>query len=288
MYRLFCIAMLLASCFATSANARDNSSATPRDGDKPSVSDPPLQESSRNRTAVRGKSDHGNEGGKVKGGSVRMAKEPKQAVLFQDDYEGRAEPGEKYFVPQRMLDGWHVVDGVLIGDQVCDDHGSVIRTDVPFNDVEIEFDFQFNGGSRFNLVIDDDDEKSVHAGHLCRVSVSKKDLKISDDKTGGMNLEIRKRRQDPSLSVDAKATLEKRLAATQSNVPVQVQPGQWHTLRVRIKGDRMSALLDGKLSASLQSPGIDHATKKELGFTVIGGKVSFDNLKVVKRSLSAN
>ena len=84
-----------------------------------------------------------------------------------------------------------------------------------FKDIDIEFDFRFNGGTRFNFVLDDQNEKSVHSGHICRVSISPKMVSVSDDKTGSMNLEVRTQRQDKDLSDEGKAALEATLAATQ-------------------------------------------------------------------------
>ena len=59
-----------------------------------------------------------------------------------------------------------------------------------FDDVDIQFNFRFGDGKSFNFVIDDANEKSVHAGHICRVSIIPKYLRIGDDKTGSMNLEV--------------------------------------------------------------------------------------------------
>ena len=95
-------------------------------------------------------------------------------VVFSDDYEGRAEIGEEYTTARGHEGSWSVVDGVLVGKQTKADHGAVIRTELDFDDVDIQFDFRFSGGKSFNLVIDDANEKTVHAGHICpRVGLSK-------------------------------------------------------------------------------------------------------------------
>ena len=46
----------------------------------------------------------------------------------------------------------------------------------------------------------------------------------------------------------------------------------------------MAAFLDGKPIARLQSPGIAHPTKTNVGFTVNGELIDFDNLEI--RSLA--
>ena len=199
------------------------------------------------------------------------------ALGFRDDFEGRSEIGEDYTTAQGHEGAWKVEDGILIGTQTKADHGAVIRREFEFSDVDIQFDFRFSGGTRFNFVIDDKNEKSVHSGHICRVSISPKRLVVGDDKTGAMNLEVRKMRQDANLSaVDAKK-LDAILSRTQSSVPINIEKGQWHTLRIRIKGDIMKAFLDGEMATSLRSPGFSHPTKTKLGFTVNGKAIDFDN-----------
>jgi hypothetical protein len=142
--------------------------------------------------------------------------------------------------------------------------------------------FRFSGGTSFNFVIDDQNEKSVHAGHICRVSISPRRLNISDDKTGGMNLEVRRIRQDKNRSAEDSEALQEILARTQSAVKVNLQPAEWHTLRIRVKGDIMKAFLDDVLATSLHSPGFSHPTKTKFGFTVNGATIDFDNLRVMK------
>lgn len=201
-------------------------------------------------------------------------------VTLKDDYEDRDEIGELYVTARGHDDSWSVQDGILIGKQTKDDHGAVIRTKLDFDDVDIQFKFRFSGGKSFNFVIDDENEKSVHAGHICRVSIFPKYLRIGDDKTGGMNLEVRKQRQTNDLSPEATQSLEALLQRTQSSAKIEIKPGQWHLLRVRIKADIMKAFLDDELVTSLKSPGFAHATKTKFGFTVNGQSIDFDDLTV--------
>jgi hypothetical protein len=202
-------------------------------------------------------------------------------VAFNDDFESRSEIGENYTTARGMADAWSVVDGVLIGKQTNDDHGAVIRTELDFSDVDIQFDFRFSGGKSFNFVIDDKNDKSVHAGHVARVSIFRKRLNISDDKTGGMNLEVRKMRNDKNLSEEDAKSLAEILKRTQSAVKIDLHPGDWHTLRIRMKGNIMKAFLDDEMVTSLRSPGFAHPTKTKLGFTVNGSTIDFDNFRIM-------
>lgn len=200
------------------------------------------------------------------------------SYLFLDLFE-RAEVGADYKIARAKDGAFTIKDGVLIGKQTDDDHGAVIRKELDFDDIEFHLNFRFNGGSRFNFVIDDKDEKSVHAGHICRVSLSPKRLMISDDKTGAMNLKVRAQRQSKDLPAAEAKALKKLLAETQATAPVDLEKGRWYTLRVTITGDVMSATIDGKQIAKLCSPGIAHPTKTKFGMTVNGATIDFDDLK---------
>lgn len=202
-----------------------------------------------------------------------------QATVFEDDFN-RSALGDEYDSARGTEDAWTVVEGVLVGKQTKSDHGAVIRKDIKFDDIDLEFDFRFNGGKRFNFVLDDKKEKSVHSGHICRVSISPKRISVTDDKTGNMNLKVRKQRQSKDLSPQQKKSLEELLATKTNSAAVNLKKGQWYRLGVRIEGDRLEASLDGKKIAELSSPGIDHPTKSKLGMTVTGSTIDFDNLKV--------
>ncbi|QDT70388.1 hypothetical protein MalM25_33360 [Planctomycetes bacterium MalM25] len=198
--------------------------------------------------------------------------------VFEDRFEGREEIGEQYRTGRGHQGGWKVVEGSLVGEQVRSDHGATIRWKADYADLDLTFDFEFAGGTRFNVVFDDKKEKSVHAGHICRVSVSPRMVSLSDDKTGSMNLKVREMRKDKDLSQEKQAELQAILEETASKAKVRLKQGKRYTLRVRIEDDTMSVALDGKPVASLTSPGLAHPTKNELGFTVNGKRFVFDNI----------
>ena len=66
-----------------------------------------------------------------------------------------------------------------------------LHAQLDFRDAAIDFSFKYDGGERFNFVIDDKKCEEVHAGHICRVSFRKERFTIQDDRTGVMNLEVR-------------------------------------------------------------------------------------------------
>lgn len=205
---------------------------------------------------------------------------PERVVLFSDNFDGRETIGDDYVLKGDMGKGWSLVDGVLVCAQFKEDHGSVIRRNHDFADIDLEIDFRFNGGKSFNFVLDDQNEKSVHAGHICRVSIFPKNLIVQDDKTGVMNQTIRKKRKSKNLSSAEKKQLEKLLVTKKASGKLALKKGQWYRLRIQIAGDRLTASIDDEEIASLQSPGIAHPTKTKFGMTVNGKTIEFDNLVV--------
>lgn len=203
-----------------------------------------------------------------------------RTIIFHDNFENRTDIGDEYITALAGPDAWQIQDGVLIGKQTNPSHGAVIRKELPFSDIDIEVDFRFSGGSRFNFVIDDKNEKSVHAGHICRVSISPTSLKISDDKTGNMNLEIRALRQTENLLDKQQQALEALLKRTSVSAKLDLQHGEWYCLRVRIQNDLMEAYINDELIAMLRSPGVAHPTKTKFGMTVNEATIDFDNLEI--------
>ncbi|MFG0267121.1 MAG: family 16 glycoside hydrolase [Rhodopirellula sp. JB055] len=201
-------------------------------------------------------------------------------VVFEDTFDGRTVLGDGYRTGRGMETAWKIRDGVLYGEQIRDDHGSTMRKQMEFGDLHVAFDFRFNGGSRFNFVIDDDNDKSVHAGHVARASLSPKRISISDDKVGSMNLDVREKRKAKSLSPEEQKELDELLARTQASAAVEAKQGTWHHLDLEIDGTVMSVRLDGEEVVSLDSPGFAHPTKTQFGMTVNGTSIDFDNLQV--------
>lgn len=161
--------------------------------------------------------------------SVGNTTPPRWKVVWEDEFDNADDLSKRYYVPEDHAAGWTVEEGHLVGNQVKSSHGSVIRAEVDFTDADIQFDFRFRGSSRFNFVIDEKKEKSVHAGHICRASVTPKRVSIGDDKEGAMNLEVRKQREADNLTPEQTAALEQILARTQASAPADIGVGKWHT-----------------------------------------------------------
>ena len=202
--------------------------------------------------------------------------EPKAgALLLKDDF-GRPELGERW---RLRIGSFAIRDGVLVGTEKPEDgHGAVIQAPVAFKDAIIEFSFRIVDGRSFNFVVNDKACKTVHAGHICRVSVSMKGFRLGDDKEGVMRSDIFAMRRDPKRKKEADALLVGR----SKNIPFKLKANQWYGMRVSMVGEEMRLSVDGRELGFLNSPGIGHPTKSDFGFTVKGQQVEFDKVRVWK------
>lgn len=218
------------------------------------------------------------------GGIVRGADAPAAAAVPGPP----AQKGEAVFADDFAREGlgeWKVVipefavrDGVLFGRQARDDHGAVGRVCRPMKDVVVEFRFRLEGSTTFNAVFDDQQFKGSHAGHICRVAFTPAVIRLGDDKEGVMRNDIFEMRKDPARKAEADALLKGR----SSSGAVKLAQKTWYSASIELVGDRMRVCLDGQPVASLQSPGIAHATKTSFHFTVNGPGVLFDDVRIWK------
>lgn len=196
----------------------------------------------------------------------------KGKAIFQDEFsKAEMNPAWRSSIPAFRIEA-----GVLKGSQERDDHGAVIRAAAPFKDAVIEFSFRLEGSNTFNAVADDRAHKGSHAGHIFRVAVAPKQIRLGDDKEGVMRNDIFEMRKDPQRKAEA----EKLLAGRSEAVAVSLEQGRWYRMAIEIVGDQMRVSLDGKGIGYLKSPGIAHATKAEFGFTVNGKETHFDDFRI--------
>lgn len=146
------------------------------------------------------------------------------------------------------------------------DHAVSVTHPAEFTDGAVALRFMLED-ERDSLGLDFADLQcqEVHAGHLFLARVSPRDVQLIDHKTGGMRNDIREARA-------AKRTLtaEQRqaLVGKTKTSALRTETGKWNDLLVTIRGDELSISVDGRLAASLQSPGIAHPTKRLLRLSV--------------------
>ncbi len=203
-----------------------------------------------------------------------LAAEPlaqKGELLFTDDFE-RSDLGNwKPLIPT-----FAVQNGVLKGWQTRDDHGAVGRVYRPMKDVIVEFKYKLDGSTGFNAVFDEQKFKGSHAGHICRVAFTPKQILLADDKEGAMRNDIDLMRKDPAK----KAEVAKLLVGRSFVVKLTPAPEAWHNVMIEILGDQMRLTVDGKELGTLKSPGIAHEAKSSFHFTVNGEGVLFDDVRI--------
>ena len=195
----------------------------------------------------------------------------KGKLLFSDDFE-RTGLGEW----RAVVPTFTVTNGVLVGSQTRNDHGAVGSVKAVFQDGVIEFKFRFEGASNINAVCDDKAYKGSHAGHICRVAITPKQIRLGDDKEGAMRNDILEMRRDPKR----KAEGDKLIAGRNASVPVQLEPHRWYHMSIEIAGDEMRVSLDDKAIGYLKSPGLAHPTKSDFHFTVGGKDAHFDEVRI--------
>lgn len=210
-------------------------------------------------------------------GVVCAAEAPSPAakgdVILADDFTaGTLDPGWKVTHPAFV-----VADGVMKGSQSKPTHGAVAQVNVGTKDVGAEFKFQLHTATSINAVLDDDDFKEGHGGHICRVSLRPTQLFLGDDKER-LHHTIEVMRKDPAR----KAEVDKLVAGRSLSIPTKLDAEQWYRLRMEVVGDELSVWLDDRPLGTLKSSGIGHPRKTTFHFTVSGGEALFDDFRVWK------
>jgi hypothetical protein len=127
----------------------------------------------------------------------------------------------------------------------------------------------------------DRETKGVHAGHLCYGILSRSSITLIDHKTGVMNLEIRKRRQEYlDRQERLPADLDALLKTKQLTVPWKADTA-WHDLVLVTEGDEMRLSLDGQLLARHRSEGVAHPMKRWFSF-LVPSTIWVDDVKIWK------
>lgn len=194
----------------------------------------------------------------------------KGALIFSDDFE-RTELGNAWRI---TTPSFTIADGMLKATQT-QQHSAVGMVKVGRKDMVIEFKFRLGGASSINAVCNDRDYKEGHAGHICRVSLSPKQIFLGDDKER-LRHEIEEMRKDPAR----KAEVTKLIAGRSVGILANLEPGRWYLLGIEIVGDEMRVSLDGKAVGFLKSSGIAHPVKSDFYFSVSGKDAFFDDVRI--------
>ena len=162
------------------------------------------------------------------------------------------------------------------------DHAVSVRHAAEFENGTVRLRFKLeNPQDVLGLNFADPQLKSVHAGHLFKVSVNTKAVDIEDLKTGKMDLErwqARKAKQPVSEQT------RKLLATKKKRIPHPIKTDQWYMLQVSINGDNVVVKVNDKPVGTFQSDGFGHATKRLLRLSVPREAV-VDDLQIYSRDV---
>ena len=163
-------------------------------------------------------------------------------------------------------------------------HAAHIHHEAGFTDGGVVVRFKFpslNKDESLQLGFVDRETKGVHAGHLCYGILPQSSVTLIDHKTGIMNLENRKRRDDALARKEkVPADLEALLKTKQVTVPLKADH-EWHDLVLVTEGEEMRLSLDAKLIASHRSEGFAHPMKRWFSF-LVPNTVWIDDVKIWK------
>ena len=150
-------------------------------------------------------------------------------------------------------------------------HAAHIHHDAGFADGGVVVLFRFpglNADESLQLGFVDREMSGVHAGHIGYGTLSRSSITLSDSKTGVMNLEIRRQRQEyADRKEKLPADLDALLKSKQLTVPWKADD-LWHELVLVTEGDEMRLSLDGQLLAKHHSEGFAHPKKRWFSFLV--------------------
>lgn len=221
----------------------------------------------------------------------------KGALIFQDAFE-REEDGN---LAKAIGNGWNSAtadrvphikmadldEGILkiASASVEAKHAAHIHHEAGFTDGGAVIRFRFPGLNPAETLqlgyVDRETTTGVHAGHLCYGILSQSSITLVDHKTGIMNLENRKRRDEAAAKKEkVPADLEALLKTKSTNVPYKADT-EWHELVLVTEGDEMRLSIDGKMLASHHSEGFAHPVKRWFSF-LVNNTVWIDDVKIWK------
>ena len=147
---------------------------------------------------------------------------------------------------------WTHVDGAWRGAEIpAEKHGAVVRRNITFSDVVIEFDFRLDGAKGISFSINDP------KGHNSRLTIRPTGFVVTKD-------------DHDHAGPDERAVL--------GTVDAPFEPGRWYHARLEQRGPKFTVQV-GDHAAGGQHPDIAQE-KSNIGLTVSGKHAAFRRLKV--------
>ena len=201
--------------------------------------------------------------------SVNGSNDKFGTLIFEDSFERsesqdlKDEPGNEWTTSSDKTAKGHkevdLRDGhVYIYTPAEANHATSFRHAFEFKDGTLGLRFMFEDeDDALTLNFADMDLKTVWAGHLFKVTIGAKDVKITDQKTGEMDLKIRNARRDGLITEEQKQLI----SAKSVTFPNKLKTNLWHQVYATITDDELSCTIDGMLVGTFRSEGFAHETK---------------------------
>ncbi len=158
-------------------------------------------------------------------------------------------------------------------------HATSVRHAFEFKDGTLGLRFKLDDvDDTLTLNFADMDLKTVWAGHLFKVTIGTNETKITDQKTGEMDLKIRDARKENTLSDKQMAMVSKKSKTFEHNLTTK----QWHQVYVTIEGDELHCTINNKQVGSFQSEGFAHETKGLLRL-LVAKNAYVDDVKIWRK-----
>lgn len=209
-------------------------------------------------------------------------------LIFADDFnrqeqdESKEGLGNGWSTNSKSRAGGHkqvdLRDGALhIYIHATADHAVSVKHPAEFRNGTVQVRFMLeNPQDALGLNFADLKLKSVHAGHLFKVTVNTRSIDIEDLKTGKMDLELWKARKEKK---PVSKQTQQMLLSKRKRFPQKLSAGKWYTLLVKIVDDTVRVELDDAEVAKFSAPGFAHDTKRMLRLSVPKQAV-VDDLKI--------
>ena len=209
-------------------------------------------------------------------------------LIFEDDFERsesqeeKDEPGEGWGTNSKSrAQGDKQVDlrdgAMYIYLSEKADHGVSVTHPAEFTDGAVSMRFMLEDEKdSLGLNFADLKFKEVHAGHLFAARISTRRVLLEDLKTGKMGKEFYDARKTGGGLNDQQ---KEALKTKDTKISNRLKTGTWYDLLVEIKGNKLTATIDGKEVGSFESEGIAHPTKRTLRLAVPKSAV-VDDVKI--------
>lgn len=158
-------------------------------------------------------------------------------------------------------------------------HAVSFKHNFALGDCTISMRFKIGEGDRLGVNFNDTELKTAHAGHVCTVRVTTKEVSVADQMNGSMNLELRERRR----AGDTSSELKQLIAKTEKKSPINLEPNAWHDLMFELDGDIVRVFVNGAFQLEHRSPGFAHPTKSNIAISVPNNLI-MDDFKVWNRA----